>query len=237
MHKTPVIAHRGASGYEPENTLLAFQSALDMKADAIECDVQVCKSGEAIVFHDYNLKRITGVGGKLKNKKLALIRKLDAGKGEKIPTLNEMLDFLDAKIDINLELKSKGSALPTALVIRRSIRTGHWKNENFFVSSFFTRELKHFHEMCPDIPISLLYNRRPKKLKKFLRILHPSAVHLNVKFIKKKWIDLAHQYDLKVYVWTVDSPEIASILYSDGVDGFFTNYPDRIIKQRHSFKI
>ena len=82
----------------------------------------------------------------------------------------------------------------------------------------------------------MLYNRRPKKLKKRIRQLQPIAVHLNVQTINNKWIHLAHDHGLKVYVWTVDDPEIAKILIADGVDGFFSNYPDRLIKHRANFK-
>ena len=237
MHKIPIIAHRGASGYEPENTLAAFRSAMEMQADAIEFDVQICKTGEILVFHDKRVKKITGARGKIKKRKLAGLRKLDAGKGEHIPTLKETLDFLDAKIDLNIELKSKNSALATALVIRNSIRTGNWKPENFFISSFFHRELRRFHEICPEVPIGLLYNGRPKKLKKRIRLFNPIAVHLNVQNIKEKWVRLAHDHGLKVYVWTVDDPKVAKLLSADGVDGFFSNYPDRLIKHRANFKV
>ena len=236
MHKIPIIAHRGASGYQPENTLAAFKSALDLQADAIELDVQVCKTGEVLVFHDKRIKRITGARGKIKKQTLAGLRKLDAGKGEHIPTLKETLDYLDAKIDMNVELKGKDSALATALVIRNSIRTGHWKAENFFVSSFFYRELRRFHEICPEVSIGLLYNRRPKKLKRKIKLFDPVSVHLNVQYIKEKWVRLAHDHGLKVYIWTVDDPEIAKLLINAGVDGFFSNYPDRLIKQRANFK-
>ncbi len=237
MHKIPVIAHRGASGYKPENTLAAFQAAIDLQADAIELDVQICKSGEIVVFHDKRLKRITGVKGKIKKRKLAGLRKLDAGEGEHIPTLKEVLDLCDARINLNIELKSKRTAMSTAMVIRNGIRTGHWKNEHFFVSSFHKRELRRFHEICPEIPIGLLYNKRPKKLKKRIKLFDPVSVHLNVRFIKKKWIDMVHENELKVYVWSVDDPEVAAVLISYGVDGFFSNYPDRLIRARSGFKV
>lgn len=237
MHKIPIIAHRGASGVEPENTLLAFETAVEMKADAIELDVQLSKSKEVMVFHDTKLKRRTGEKGKLKKKKLAELRKLDAGKGQHIPTLKETLDHLDARIDLNIELKARKTAVPTALLIQNCIRTGCWKAENFFISSFYYKELRRFHELCPEIPVSLLYNAKPKKLKKRVKSLQPVSVHLNVRKIKKKWIDLAHEHELKVYVWTVDDPQVAQVLYSDGVDGFFTNFPDRLIKNRSGFKL
>ncbi|MFA6617621.1 MAG: glycerophosphodiester phosphodiesterase [Candidatus Neomarinimicrobiota bacterium] len=235
MRKILIIAHRGASGTEPENTLLAFETAIEMKADAIEFDVQLSKSKEVMVFHDTKLKRMTGKKGKLKKKKLAKLLELDLGKGQRIPTLKETLDQLDARIDLNIELKARKTAVPTALLIQNAIRTGHWKAENFFISSFYYKELRRFHELSPDIPVSLLYNGKPKKLKKRVKILQPVSVHLNAKKIKKKWIDLAHEYGLKVYIWTVDDPQVAQILYSDGADGIFTNYPDRLIKSRRGF--
>lgn len=236
MHRLPIIAHRGASGQEPENTLAAFRTAMALQADAIELDVQVCKTGEVMVFHDKRLKRITGTKGKLKKKTLAGLRKLDAGQGEHIPILKEVLDLCDGKININVELKGKRTAMSTAMIMRNSIRTGNWKNEHFFVSSFHFRELRRFHEVCPEIPIGLLYNRKPKKLKKRIKLFDPIAVHLNVRHIKKAWIDQAHESGLKVYVWTVDDPEVAALLAADGVDGFFSNHPDRLIKRRPSFK-
>mgnify|MGYP001097106438 CR=1 FL=1 len=232
MHKIPVIAHRGASGHEPENTLAAFRAALKMNADAIECDVQVCKSGELVVFHDRRLKRITGERGKVKRKKLASLRQLDAGKGEHIPTLKEVLDLLDGRISVNVELKSKGTAVAVAQLLRNGIRTGNWKTKDFFVSSFYYRELRRFHETFPEIPISLLYNKKPRRLKKRIKVLEPFAAALNAGKIRPAWIRRVHEKGLKVYVWTVDDPQEAEHLRSKGAEGFFSNYPDRLIKKR-----
>jgi len=232
MHKTPVIAHRGASGYEPENTLRAFETAVELKADAVECDVQLCKSGEVVVFHDRKLKRITNTRGKVKRKKLAKLRSLNAGKSEHIPTLKEVLDVLDGRIGINVELKGKRTAVAAAQVIRSSIRTGHWKTDDFFVSSFYFRELRRFHEIYPEIPIALLYKRKPKGLKRRVRVLAPFAVNLNAENVRTAWMRRVHDRGLKVYVWTVDDAERAAELRVMGADGFFSNYPDRLIKKR-----
>jgi glycerophosphoryl diester phosphodiesterase len=232
MHKTPVIAHRGASGYEPENTLIAFRAAVALKADAIECDVQLCGSGELVVFHDRKLKRITGARGKIKRKKLAELRSLDAGKGEHIPTLKEVLDELDGHICINVELKSRRTAVAAAQDIRNSIRTGHWKTDDFFISSFYFRELRRFHEIFPEIPVALLFKRKPRRLKKRIKILTPFAASLDAECVKPAWVRHVHDHGLKVYIWTVDDPERAAELRTMGVDGFFSNYPDRLIKKR-----
>ncbi|MCK4813627.1 MAG: glycerophosphodiester phosphodiesterase [Candidatus Marinimicrobia bacterium] len=231
MHKTTIIAHRGASGYAPENTLAAFKAALDMKVDAVECDVQICRSGEVVVFHDRRLKRITGERGKVKRKKLACLRRLDAGNGEHIPTLKEVLNLLDARLGINVELKSKRCAVSTAQIIRNSIRTGSWKPDDFFVSSMRYREIRRFHEIYPEIPTALLYNKKPRRLKKRIKVLGAFAVHLKIDHIRQARIQRIHNYNLKVYVWTVDDLQTANKLRSEGVDGFFSNYPDRLIKK------
>ncbi|MDZ7820423.1 MAG: glycerophosphodiester phosphodiesterase [Candidatus Marinimicrobia bacterium] len=230
MRKTTIIAHRGASGHAPENTLAAFQKAAGMKVDAVECDVQRCRSGQLVVFHDRDLKRITGKRGKVKKKKLAELRKLDAGNGERIPTLKEVLELVDARTGINIEMKSRGSAVPLAQMIRNSIRTDSWKAEDFFVSSFYYRPLRRFHELIPEIPIALLYNKKPKRLKKRIKVLRPFAASLNAKHIRPAWISRVHDHGLKAYVWTVDDVRVAEQLQQERVDGFFTNYPGRFLK-------
>jgi glycerophosphoryl diester phosphodiesterase len=230
MRKSTVIAHRGASGYAPENTLAAFKKALDLKCEAAECDVRLCRSGELMVFHDRRLKRITGTGGKIKRKKLAFLRKLDAGNGEHIPTLKEVLDLVDARMIMNIELKARKTAVPLAQVIRNCIRTGAWSQDDFFVSSFYFRELRRFHEIMPEIPVALLFNKKPRRLKRKIRLVNPFAGSLNAAVIKSDWVHRLNEKGLKVFVWTVDNIQTAQILRAMGADGFFSNYPDRLMK-------
>lgn len=230
MRRTTVIAHRGASGYAPENTLAAFRKALELKCEAVECDVQLCRSGELVVFHDRRLKRITGVRGKVKRKNIAFLRKLDAGKGEHIPMLKEVLDLIDARMNINIELKSRKTAVPLAQLIRNSIRTGAWTNADIFVSSFYFRELRRFHEIMPEIPIALLFNKKPRGLKRKIRLTGSFAGSMSAKHVRANRLKRLHERGLKAYVWTVDDIKSAELLQSMGADGFFSNYPDRLMK-------
>jgi len=101
------IGHRGAMGYEPENTLRSFKKALDLKVDMIELDVYVCKSDELIVIHDDKVDRTTNGQGYVVNKTFEELRTLDAGKNEKIPTLSEVLNLVNRKAKLNIELKGK----------------------------------------------------------------------------------------------------------------------------------
>lgn len=101
------IAHRGASGYAPENTLAAFKKALEFDIDVIELDVHLTKDNHLVVIHDKTVNRTTDGKGKVADKTLAELQKLDAGNGEKIPTLQEVLDLVNRKALVSIEIKGK----------------------------------------------------------------------------------------------------------------------------------
>ena len=111
------VGHRGAMGYEPENTLRSFKKALELGVDMIEFDVYVCKSGELVVIQDDTLERTTNGKGLVIEKTLAELKELDAGKEEKIPTLEEIMDLADKKVKINVELKGNNTAEPVSDMI------------------------------------------------------------------------------------------------------------------------
>ena len=111
------IGHRGACGYEPENTLRSFKKALDLGVDTIELDVHKTKDEATVVIHDEKVDKTTNGTGFVADKSLEEIKKLDAGKGEKIPTLEEVLDLVNRKAQVNIELKGEGTARPVADII------------------------------------------------------------------------------------------------------------------------
>ncbi len=106
------IGHRGAMGYAPENTLKSFKKALELNINCVELDVHACKSGELAVIHDDEVDRTTNGKGYIAEKDLNEVKILDAGEGEKIPLLSEVLDLIDKRIKINIELKAEGTAKP-----------------------------------------------------------------------------------------------------------------------------
>ena len=105
-----LIGHRGANKIAPENTLKAFQKAIDLKADYVEFDVHQSKDGEIVVIHDSKTLRTTGYKGVIEEMNLKEIKELDAGEGEKIPTLDELLHLTKGKIGLQLEIKTPGMA-------------------------------------------------------------------------------------------------------------------------------
>lgn len=112
-----IVGHRGASGYEPENTLLSFERAIAMGVDMIELDVYVCKTGQLVVMHDDTINRTTNGKGKVMELTWDTLKKYDAGKGEHIPLLSQVFDLVNKRIIINIELKGPHTAKPVAELI------------------------------------------------------------------------------------------------------------------------
>ncbi len=225
------IAHRGASGYKPENTLASFRHALTFNPDMVELDVYVCRSGELVVIHDDKVDRTTNGHGYVIQKNLAELKSLDAGQGEKIPTLIEVLDVIRGKIAVNIELKGPGTALPVAKLIQHCLDSHDWQSEQFLVSSFNHPELSTFKKLMPKINIGALFVGIPVDLAKPAAELSAYSINLSQEFITQELVDDAHQRGLKVFVFTVNDPDDIGRMTKLGVDGLFCNYPDRLQAQ------
>ena len=222
------VGHRGTMGYCPENTLMSFQKALDLKMDMTELDVYICKSGELVVIHDDKVDRTTDGHGYIWNKTFTELRKLDAGQGEKIPLLSEVLDLVEHRVKVNIELKGFGTALAVSKLIEDYVQNKGWKYDDFLVSSFIHHELQHFHSLIPQIWIGALIGSIPIGYAKFAEELGAQSIHMFLEFINQKFIDDAHQRGLKVFVWTVNDLDDIERMKNMGVDGFFSNFPDRL---------
>jgi len=223
------IGHRGACGYEPENTLRSFQKALDLGVDMIELDVYALKSGELIVIHDDKVNRTTNGNGYVMDKTFEEMRSLDAGQGEKIPTLAEVLDLVDKKVQVNIELKGEGTAESVVEIINKYISEKSWSAIDFFVSSFNHVELKKFKDLNPEIRIGALIVGIPLDYAKFGEELKAYSVNLCQEFINQEFVDDAHRRGMKVFVWTVNDLDDIERIKNLGADGIFINYPDRVL--------
>lgn len=220
------IGHRGARGHEPENTLRSIRHALELGANAIEIDVWFV-DGELVVFHDSTLDRTTDGQGRLTRKSFAYLRTLDAGRGERIPTLREVCEAVDRRAVINIELKGPRTAGPVTGLIRELIALHGWQYSDFLVSSFSRRELLGVSDS--QIPIGLLL-ARPSRLCWFnARRVRAVAVNPALRYATKRFIDEAHRRGLRVYVYTVNEPADLARLRGWGVDGVFTDYPERAL--------
>jgi len=233
LQVTPVsdflcIGHRGARGHEPENTLRSIRRALELGANGIEIDVWFV-DGELIVFHDAKLGRTTNGRGLLARKSFAHLRSLDAGLGERIPVLREVLETVQRRALINIELKGPRTAAPVVALIREFIAHRGWSYQDFLVSSFNRRELRAIDD--PRIFIGLLVTR-PSRLCWFnARRVRACAVNPSLRFTTHRFVKEAHRRGLRVFVYTVNEPADIVRLRSWGVDGVFTDYPERAVPQ------
>jgi glycerophosphoryl diester phosphodiesterase len=222
------VAHRGASGYEPENTLLSFKKAIELGADMIEFDVRVCESGELVVMHDDSVDRTTNGKGKIEDKELAELKSLDESKGQKIPTLIEVLDFVDKKIKLDIELKDEGIVKEVSDIIKKYIEKKGWSYDDFMVSSFHHNELRQLKEINPEIRIGVLSEEVPPGFLHFAKKIKAYSVNTPVDRINGKFVENAHKNGLKVFVFAAnDTPEIDKAK-SLGVDYICSNFPDKI---------
>jgi glycerophosphoryl diester phosphodiesterase len=229
MKRLICFAHRGASGHEPENTLSAVEKGIELGADWIEVDVYAVK-GELIVIHDERLERTTNGAGYIRDKSLAYLRSLDAGKGQSIPTLREVLDSVDGRAGINVELKGPKTWGVAVSLIEEYVTEGQWNYDQFIVSSFNRRQLRKVRKLNPHIRIGILIDRPRRHYAIFARRYDAYSVHVQSDLASARFIARAHERGLKVFVYTVNSSQEIDRLQALGVDGIFTDFPELVVK-------
>lgn len=222
------IGHRGAAGYEPENTLRSIRRAIELGAHGVEVDVYFL-DGEIIVFHDTKLGRTTNGTGSLMRKTFAQLRTLDAGKGERIPTLREVFETVDRRAFINIELKGARTAAPVAALIGEFMDQHGWRSEDFLVSSFKRTELRAIRD--PRIRIGLLLARPTRLCWLNARRVRAWSVNPALRYATGAFIEKAHERGYRVFVYTANAPGDIARMRHLGADGVFTDFPDRVVAQ------
>ena len=222
------IGHRGAKGHAPENTLLSFDTGIRLGAHMIEIDVQQHPSGALLVIHDLRLERTTNGKGHVADRSLDYLRGLDAGAGQQIPTLEEVLDLVDQRVGVNIELKTGGTAEGVARVVRDYVADG-WDPEQFLVSSFHLPELEAFNDAAPEIPIGVLLCGVPLEWAAEAAELRAQSLNISDEFVDPRLIGDAKARGLKVYVYTVNEREDIEHMRALGADGVFTDFPERAL--------
>jgi len=214
------IGHRGARAYEPENTLRSFQKALELGVDAVELDVRGTSDGEIVVIHDPEVDRTTNGKGLVSELKLQEIRQLVTEKGEKIPTLEEALDFLDKKVKILIELKETG-------LEEKVLSSIHEKglNRNVIIVSFDEEALRKVRALNDEVETGLIYVKHKNPMKAALELRANYLLPL-YRFTHTANVQRAHENGLKVIVWTVNEQEQVSEFVKKGVDGIASDKPD-----------
>jgi glycerophosphoryl diester phosphodiesterase len=223
------IGHRGGMGYETENTVAAVQKAIALGADMVEIDVFQCKSGEIVVFHDENVERLTNGAGSIEELDIIEVKSLILNDGHRVPLLQDILKAIDRKCRINIELKGANTADKVAHILHYYIEKKGWKPEDFLVSSLNETELREFHARNPIIPIGILIiEDTPLKALPLAQELKAVSIHAHYQKLTKSIIRTLHKKGFKVYAGVVNEPADIQKMKDWGVDGIFTNFPDRI---------
>ena len=217
-----LIGHRGAAGLEPENTLRSFQRAVELGVSAVELDVYVV-DGTVVVLHDETVDRTTNGKGAVTTFSLAALLALDAGEGERIPTLDAVLAALPHEIGINVELKGPGSAAAVIDTITRSS-----DDRAVLISSFHHDWLRDVRRLNAAIPIAPLYQRQSRTMYDIAEGLDAWSMNISRQMASREIIDKAHDQGYRVLVYTVNDAHEAERLKEWGVDGLFTDRPDLI---------
>ena len=142
-----VIGHRGAMGYIAENTIPSIEKAIELGVDGIEIDIFKCASGELVVFHDVMLDKLTDLTGKIEEKSLDSLKKAKVLGAYQIPTLNEVMNLIDGRLILNIELKGSETAIPTNDLLRDYFKKSSWNPSKIIISSFKWDELNLFYNL------------------------------------------------------------------------------------------
>ena len=223
-----VIGHRGARGHVAENTLASIEKAMELGVDGVEIDVFRCATGELVVFHDKTLEKLTDGVGYIEQMTLDSIKQFRVLGKEPIPTLNEVMDLIDGKIQLNIELKGTQTAILTSELLALYFKESNWKPEDIFISSFDWNELDVFYEVNKEVAIAVLTEDDPLDAIPIGQRLSAFAINPNFKSLTQKNIKKIQDAGFKVYPWTVNEPEDIKKMIEIGVDAVITDYPERI---------
>ena len=226
---TPAIfAHRGASHYAPENTLAAFEIALQQQADGIELDVQLTADDQVVVIHDALLNRTTDGSGKVSQQTLKEIRQWDAGEGLKIPTLEEVLALIGDQAILNIELKRssrKADQLPKVII---DLIQKYGLAHSVLLSSFDPYLLLCSRQVMPEIRLGILYSpglAGHLKNNMYSPRIQPYSLHPHYSLVTPHLLESARERGQVVYAWTVNKPKKMRKLFAMGIDGIITDDP------------
>src|SRR5689334_22006975 len=200
------FGHRGARGHESENTLRSVRKALELGADGIKVDVYFV-DGQLVVIHDRTLGRTTNGRGFAARKSFAYLRSLDAGQGERIPTLAEVFDTVNRRALINVELKGPRTAGPVVALVDEYVSRRGWRYEDFVLSAFDHKQIQRVKQLQPEIRTGALIMKLPRGLAAFAERLRAWSVNVVKERVTPELVADAHERGLKVFVFTVNEPK------------------------------
>lgn len=216
------IAHRGAKGYAPENSLFAFEKAIALHSNGVELDVQISKDHIPVVIHDETVDRTTTETGFVHDFTATQLH--DIG----IPSLKHVFDLVDRRCFINVEIKNNAASKSVVHLIEEYVAQRHWKYSDFLVSSFNWNELVEITAANAKIPVGVITHNDVDAAFLFAQKIKAFSIHPFFELLDIQTVTSIQKHGFKVFPWTVNTTEAISLVHSFGVDGIISDFPDRI---------
>ena len=234
LNNSLICAHRGASGYAPENTLAAIRMAMEMGAGMCEIDVQQTADDHLVLLHDDSLERTTNGTGFLWQKTLAELKTYEAGSwfnskfaGEPLPTLEEAMALVRGRMKLNIEVKLHGHERDVARLVVDTIRRKKFENE-CIVTSFGHQVADEIKTLAPELQVGYIFGREDHHEGVFTGPV--DLLSANHHLVDADFMQKARAAGKQVHAWTVNEKPLMRRLLTLGVDAIITNYPDRLME-------
>lgn len=221
------IAHRGASAHAPENTLAAFARAIELGAQWLELDIHACAGGELVVIHDATVDRTTDGTGRVAAMTLRELQALDAGGGERIPTLQEVCDLAMGRAGLCIEVKGDDLIAPLDAFVRKQVAAG-WRYEDLVVFSFDHPQLHALSVRNPQVCTGATICGIPMDYTASAAYAGAWCVNVAVNYMNALLVADGHARGLQVFAYTANDPHDIRYARECGVDGIITDYPERV---------
>ena len=218
MKKILKMGHRGAKGYEPENTLISFQKAIDLGADGIELDVHLSHDGAIIVIHDETIDRTTNGKGFVNKFSFQELKSFRIQKEQQIPELSEVFDLVNQRV----------TAKPVIELINWYVSEKNWNCHQFLISSFDWKMLEEVHFLNPKIRIGVLTGHSIEQALAFAKKIKAFSIHPKYGLVSKENVVLMQESGFEVYPWTVNAKDAIQKIKSFDVNGIISDFPDRL---------
>ena len=221
------IGHRGAKGHLAENTIESINKALELGVDGIEIDVHRCASGQLVVFHDYTLDRMTNTSGEISKFTLNQLKQVEVKGHCQIPTLSEVLTFVNNRCLLNIELKGHNTAEEASRLIAFFVEKKGWEYSNIIVSSFQKNLLETVFHTNPKIPLGVITDTNIEKAANFAKTINAVSIHPDYTMLTEEIVQNLKE-SFKVFTYTVNNLKPIKRIKSYGVDGIISDFPNRL---------
>ena len=230
MNKMQIFGHRGASGLLPENTLAAFQKAIDLGCNGFELDVQISFDNQLIVIHDETVNRTTNGIGFVNKLTLPEIKSLLISDKYQIPTLEEVFEIITTDIFVNIEIKNNLAAEKLIILIEKFIAERSFKYCNFIISSFDWKCLERVRLLNENIQIGVLTDDNIEAAISLAKTINAKSINPYFKLLNDEIVAKIQDKSIEIHAWTVNEIADIELMKSLNIDAIITDFPDRILK-------